>query len=86
MQLTKKKHYLSFSFENSIRTGFCGETEDEFADTLQVMRIVKYHMAFMFAYSMREVSLILCHRECCSKNDNRTTTTKNCLSRRTQIN
>lgn len=37
-------------------TGFCGETEEEFADTLSVMSQVKYHMAFMFAYSMREVS------------------------------
>lgn len=37
--------------------GFCGETEDEFADTLCVMEQVKYNMAFMFAYSMREVVL-----------------------------
>lgn len=35
--------------------GFCGETEAEFADTLSVMESVKYNMAFMFAYSMREV-------------------------------
>lgn len=35
--------------------GFCGETEQEFADTLAVMESVKYNMAFMFAYSMREV-------------------------------
>lgn len=39
------------------KTGFCGETEDEFNDTLMVMRQVKYHVAFMFAYSMREVIL-----------------------------
>lgn len=37
--------------------GFCGETEDEFNDTLMVMQQVKYHVAFMFAYSMREVCL-----------------------------
>lgn len=37
--------------------GFCGETEDEFADTLSVMEKVRYNMAFMFAYSMREVSI-----------------------------
>lgn len=36
--------------------GFCGETEEEFNDTLSIMRQVKYHVAFMFAYSMREVS------------------------------
>lgn len=40
----------------SIEIGFCGETDEEFADTLSVMHKVKYHMAFMFAYSMREVS------------------------------
>ncbi|CAO2149469.1 unnamed protein product [Urochloa humidicola] len=35
-------------------TGFCGETEDEHADTLSLVRAVGYDMAYMFAYSMRE--------------------------------
>lgn len=34
--------------------GFCDETEAEFCDTLSVMETVGYHMAYMFAYSMRE--------------------------------
>lgn len=34
--------------------GFCGETEAEFEDTLSLMAQVKYNMAFLFAYSMRE--------------------------------
>lgn len=35
-------------------TGFCGETEDEHAETLSLVRAVVYDMAYMFAYSMRE--------------------------------
>ncbi|KAJ1408833.1 tRNA-2-methylthio [Sesbania bispinosa] len=34
--------------------GFCGETEEEHADTLTLVKAVVYDMAFMFAYSMRE--------------------------------
>jgi hypothetical protein len=35
-------------------SGFCGETEDEHADTLSLMTNVKFDQAYMFAYSMRE--------------------------------
>lgn len=38
--------------------GFCGESEKEFEDTLTIMEQVKYNMAFMFAYSMREVNIL----------------------------
>ncbi|RZC66485.1 hypothetical protein C5167_010176 [Papaver somniferum] len=34
--------------------GFCGETEDEHADTISLLKAVGYDMAYMFAYSMRE--------------------------------
>ncbi|KAI5634911.1 radical SAM superfamily domain-containing protein [Phthorimaea operculella] len=34
--------------------GFCGETEEEFQDTLSLMQIVDYNVAFLFPYSMRE--------------------------------
>lgn len=36
--------------------GFCGETEEEFEDTLDLFRRVPYTTAFMFPYSMREVT------------------------------
>ncbi|CAD6253583.1 unnamed protein product [Miscanthus lutarioriparius] len=35
-------------------TGFCGETDDDHAETLSLVRAVGYDMAYMFAYSMRE--------------------------------
>lgn len=34
--------------------GFCGETDEEFADTVSLMQQVKYNVAYLFAYSMRE--------------------------------
>lgn len=34
--------------------GFCGETDDEFQDTISLIDHVKYNVAFLFAYSMRE--------------------------------
>lgn len=34
--------------------GFCDETESEFADTMSLLEIARYDLAFLFAYSMRE--------------------------------
>ncbi|XP_050347538.1 CDK5RAP1-like protein [Nymphalis io] len=34
--------------------GFCGETDEEFEETLSLMEIVEYNVAFLFPYSMRE--------------------------------
>ena len=35
-------------------TGFCGESEQEHADTVSLMGEVAFDQAFMFAYSLRE--------------------------------
>lgn len=45
--------YLSSDFI----AGFCGETEEEFQDTLSLIENVKYNNAYLFPYSMREVWL-----------------------------
>lgn len=34
--------------------GFCGETDEEFHDTINLIDQVRYNVAFLFAYSMRE--------------------------------
>ncbi|XP_068979059.1 CDK5RAP1-like protein [Bombus flavifrons] len=41
-------------FSSDFITGFCGETEEEFQDTLSLIELVKYNKAFLFSYSMRE--------------------------------
>ncbi|KAJ0174879.1 hypothetical protein K1T71_009987 [Dendrolimus kikuchii] len=34
--------------------GFCGETDEEFEETMSLLELVDYNMAFLFPYSMRE--------------------------------
>ncbi|KAJ1976855.1 hypothetical protein H4R35_002522 [Dimargaris xerosporica] len=42
------------TLSTDVIAGFCGETEAEHQDTVRVMDTVKYDLAYMFAYSMRE--------------------------------
>lgn len=42
------------SLSTDMICGFCGETDEEFADTISLMEEVKYNVAYLFAYSMRE--------------------------------
>lgn len=42
------------SLSSDFIAGFCGETEEDHAETLSLIRTVGYDMAYMFAYSLRE--------------------------------
>lgn len=41
-----------------IISGFCGETEEDHEDTLDLIRKVEYNFIFKFPYSMREVRFL----------------------------
>jgi tRNA-2-methylthio-N6-dimethylallyladenosine synthase len=45
------------SLSQDIIVGFCGETEQDHQDTLELMNYVKYDFGFMFAYSERPGTL-----------------------------
>ena len=45
------------AFSQDMIVGFCGETEEDHQDTLELMEYVKYDYGFMFAYSERPGTL-----------------------------
>jgi tRNA-2-methylthio-N6-dimethylallyladenosine synthase len=45
------------SLSQDMIVGFCGETEQDHKDTLELMEYVKYDFGFMFAYSERPGTL-----------------------------
>ncbi|MBM3918758.1 MAG: tRNA (N6-isopentenyl adenosine(37)-C2)-methylthiotransferase MiaB [Sphingomonadales bacterium] len=45
------------SITSDVIAGFCGETEEQYADTLSMMRLARYSMSFMFSYSERPGTL-----------------------------
>jgi len=49
--------HLDVTLSSDFIAGFCGETEEEHRDTVSIMKTVKFDMAYMFAYSMRKVSV-----------------------------
>ncbi len=48
-----KKNIPDIGISTDIITGFCGETDDDHNNTLQLMKDVGYDFAFMFKYSSR---------------------------------
>lgn len=50
---TMKKRIPNIKFSTDIIVGFAGETEEDFQDTLDVVKQVKYEQVFMFIYSRR---------------------------------
>lgn len=44
------------AISTDIMVGFCGETEEDHAQTLALMREIEFDFAFMFAYSDREIT------------------------------
>ena len=45
------------AISTDIITGFCGESDEQFADTYELMREVKFDFAYMFKYSERPKTL-----------------------------
>ncbi|XP_045537175.1 mitochondrial tRNA methylthiotransferase CDK5RAP1 [Papilio machaon] len=51
---TVKEKIPGVGLSTDMICGFCGETEEEFQETLSLMETVDYNIAFLFPYSMRE--------------------------------
>jgi tRNA-2-methylthio-N6-dimethylallyladenosine synthase len=51
-----RKAMPEIALSTDILTGFSGETDDDHAQTLQLMRDVRFDSAFMFAYSERDLT------------------------------
>jgi tRNA A37 methylthiotransferase MiaB len=49
-----RKEIPNVTLSSDFIVGFCGETEEEFAETLKLAEEVEYEMAYNFVYSMRE--------------------------------
>jgi tRNA-2-methylthio-N6-dimethylallyladenosine synthase len=52
-----RRYVPDCAISTDIITGFCGETEEQHKETLSLMRLVEYDMAYMFAYSERPNTL-----------------------------
>ena len=51
---TVKSRLPGIALTSDFIVGFCGETEEDFQETVDLVKEVDYHKAFMYPYSMRE--------------------------------
>ena len=51
---TVREEVPSCAISSDFISGFCGETEDDHRQSLDLLRQVQYDQAYLFAYSMRE--------------------------------
>jgi len=49
-----KQEIPGITLSSDFIAGFCGETDEEFRDTITLLEQIKYENAFLFAYSLRE--------------------------------
>jgi len=49
-----RKNIPNVALTSDFIVGFCGETEEEFEQTVSVVKSVQYHKCFIFPYSLRE--------------------------------
>jgi tRNA-2-methylthio-N6-dimethylallyladenosine synthase len=54
---TMRERVPNLAISTDVIVGFCGETEQDFTETCDLMREVRYDSAFMFKYSPREGTL-----------------------------
>ncbi|MBL8002259.1 MAG: MiaB/RimO family radical SAM methylthiotransferase, partial [Flavobacteriales bacterium] len=52
-----RRHMPDCAISTDLISGFCGETEEEHAETISLMEAVRYDMAYMFKYSERPKTL-----------------------------
>jgi len=50
-----KERIPDVTLSSDFIAGFCGETEEDFKQTVELVESVRYHQMFMFPYSLREV-------------------------------
>jgi len=49
-----KQEIPGITLSSDFIAGFCGETDEEFNETITLLEQIKYENAFLFAYSLRE--------------------------------